>query len=176
MDGVFSLLWQAKAFPKVLIPVWRILLDRLPTTHNLIKRGVVVNSPLCVLCNQSEEFSQHLFLDCVYARHVWFLCFTWIDILMVQNKDLRNHFENFHLVHMSDKHNQVWRGMWVAIVRSIWEQRNKVVFKQGVPDVKEIFQLTELLSWQWLKHRVRSFSYAFSDWHLNPTQCLLSVR
>jgi len=51
MDGVFSLLWQAKAFPKVLIPAWRILLARLPTTHNLIRRGVVVNSLLCVLCS-----------------------------------------------------------------------------------------------------------------------------
>ena len=54
---------------------------------------------------------------------------------MVQNKDLRNHFENFHLVYMSDKKSQVLRGMWIAIVRSIWEQRNKVVFKQGVHDV-----------------------------------------
>ena len=66
---------------------------------------------------------------------------------MVQNKDLRNHFENFHLVHLSNKKNQVWKGMWATIVRSIWEQRNKVVFKQEVPDAEEIFQSTQPLSW-----------------------------
>jgi len=72
---------------------------------------------------------------------------------------------------MSGKHNQVWRGMWLAIVRCMWKQRNKVVFKQGVPDVEEIFQSAQLFFfWQWLKHMVRYFSYAFSYWHLNPTQ------
>ena len=45
MDGGFSLLWQTKTFPKVITTACRILLERLPTTHNLIRRGVVVNSP-----------------------------------------------------------------------------------------------------------------------------------
>jgi len=80
MDGVFSLLWQAKAFPKALITAWRILLDRIPTTYNLLWRGVVVNSSLCVHYSQSEESSQHLFLDCVYAQRVWSFCYMWIGI------------------------------------------------------------------------------------------------
>jgi len=60
-NGVFSLLWKTKALPKVLITVWRILLDRIPTSHNILRRGVVVNFSLCALCNQSEESTQHLF-------------------------------------------------------------------------------------------------------------------
>ena len=110
-DGVFSLLWQAKALPKVLITAQRILLYRITTSFNLLRREVVVNSSLCALCSLSDESSQHLFLDCVYAQQVWSLCFRWIGILGIQNKDLRNHFEIFHLVHMSKKQNQVWKGM-----------------------------------------------------------------
>jgi len=40
---------------------------------------------------------------------------------------------------MSTNHNKVWKGMWVTIVRCIWEQRNLVVFNEGVPDAEEIF-------------------------------------
>ncbi|XP_068466451.1 uncharacterized protein [Phaseolus vulgaris] len=118
-NDVFKLLWKAKALPKVLITAWRILLDRIPTSKNLMLRGVDMNSPLCALCNLFEESTQHLFLDC--------------DV------------------------NQVWKGVWVAIVRCIWEHRNNVISRQRVPDSEEILQAAQLLSWLWLKHRESIF-------------------
>lgn len=36
------------------------------------------------------------------------------------------------------------------------DQRNKIVFEQGVPDAVEIFHNAQLLSWLWWKHRVTS--------------------
>ena len=56
----------------------------------------MVNSPLCVLCNQSIETTQHLFLDCIFAYRVWTLCYTWIGVMGAHNRDLCNHFMNFH--------------------------------------------------------------------------------
>jgi len=120
-NDVFTLLWQVNAAPKALITAWRILLGRLPTYDNLIRRGMVFNSSLCVFCKASEESSQHLFLDCIFAQRVWSLCFRWIGILFVQQKDLIDHFEGFHLTHFTAKQNLVWKGIWVAIVRSMWE-------------------------------------------------------
>jgi len=48
-DGVFKQLWQVKVLPNVLTTAWRFLLDRMPTRLNLIRRGVVVSSSICVL-------------------------------------------------------------------------------------------------------------------------------
>ena len=110
-DGAFFSLWQAKAMPKDIITGWRILLDKIPTSINLFKRGVTVNSTICALCRESEESTQHLFLDCVIAQRVWFMCFRCLGVLFVQHKELKCHFENFYLIHMSLKHNQVWKGM-----------------------------------------------------------------
>jgi len=106
---------------------------------------------------------------------VWSLCFS-IRFLFVQHKSLKCHFENFYLVHLSIKQNQVWKEMWMAIGRYIWQQRNLVVFKQGflIPNMEEIFHSAQLLSWLRLKHRVTFFNFAFSDLHLNPGQCLQS--
>ncbi|XP_068487113.1 uncharacterized protein [Phaseolus vulgaris] len=175
MDSVYSVLWQAKAMPKALITAWRVLLDRIPTNANLIRRGVPVDSPVCVMCNLSQETSQHLFIDCAVAQRVWFGCYRWVGMVGVQNKEIKNHLENFSLIHLSSKQNQVWRGVWVGIIRSIWEQRNQVVFKGGVPDPEEILQNAQLLSWLWLKNKTTRFVYAYSDWILNPNECLLAV-
>ena len=77
---------------------------------------------------------------------------------------------------MSGKHNLIWKGIWMAFVRVIWEQRNSVIFKQGKPDEKEIFHLAQLRAWLWLKHRVQLFKYSFSDWHLNLEQCIKNYK
>jgi len=174
LHDIFSSLWLATAVPKALFTAWRILLGRLPTFDNLIRRGMVVNSPLCVFCNETQETTQHLFLECAYAQCVWSLCLRWLGISYVQHKDILIHFESFHLSHLNVKQNQVWKGVWVNINRSIWDQRNLVVFKQGTTDAEEIFHLAQLTVWLKLKFGTTFFSYAFSDWILNPSQCLQS--
>ena len=92
---VFSRLWEAKAMPKAMVTAWGILLGRLPTFDNLIRRGLVVTSSSYVFCNGFEESAQHIFLDCVLAQRVWSSCFRWIGILSVQHKDILVHFESF---------------------------------------------------------------------------------
>jgi len=166
LDSAYGVLWQAKAMPKALITAWRVLLDRLSTNANLIRRGVPVDS---------QETSQHLFIDCAVAQRVWSGCYHWVGIVGVQSMEIRNHLENFYLIHLSSKQKQVWRGVWVVIIRSIWEQRNQVVFKGGVPDPKEILQKAQLLSWLWLKYKAIGFVYTFSYWILNPNKCILVV-
>jgi len=53
---------------------------------------VVVDSVTCEMCQGSEETTQHLFLECKVAERVWSMCYRWIGILFVQNKDLKTHF------------------------------------------------------------------------------------
>jgi len=35
--------------------------------------------------------------------------------------------------------NKAWKGLWMTIVREIWNLRNKVVFRGGLVDEEEIF-------------------------------------
>jgi len=115
----FVVYGKQKTMPKVFVTAWRVLLDKIPTRVNLIKRGVLVNSPLCALCNMLEESYQHLFLDYVFAQRVWSRCYRWIGILGAQNRGIKNHMENFHLIYLSNKQNQVWLRLWAAIVSCI---------------------------------------------------------
>ena len=115
------------------------------------------------MCQDLDESSQHLFLECKHAQSVWSKCFRWIDILFVQHNNLRCHFENFHLVQDGSKQDLVWKGLWKTVVRCIWEQRNNVIFKQGAVDVEDILQMTQLKSWLWMKHRIPPHNYSFVD-------------
>jgi len=79
-----------------------------------------VNSTKYVLCQIKEESSQHLFIECIYAQRVWSLYQKWLGTTLVQNNDIKTHFESFHCTQASDKQNLVWKGIWAAVVRSIW--------------------------------------------------------
>jgi len=63
----FKSLWKAKTFPNVMFTAWRVLLDRIPTRSSLSRRGVLLNSTICALCETKEECCQHLFLECKHA-------------------------------------------------------------------------------------------------------------
>jgi len=105
MDGVFQQLWQSKVLPNILYTNWRVLLDRLPTRIDLIRRGVEVTDLNCVMCQASEEFAHHLFLECHVAQRVWYLCLRWIGVLFVQHTDMKCRFESFNLSFLSTKQN-----------------------------------------------------------------------
>ena len=173
--GIFKMLWQTIATPRAQTTAWRILLDRLPTKNNLIRRGVIISSPLCVFCQATDESTQDLFCECAHTQRVWSLCYKWIGVVLAQHNELKCHFETFHLMQFTSKQNQLWKSMWVAIVRCILDQRNNIIFKQGVPDAEEIFHSAQLVSWLWLKHKIKLFTFALSDWILNPNQCIRSV-
>ena len=85
-----------------------------------------------------EESSQHLFIECVFAQHVWSLCQKWLGIMLVQNNEIKFHFESFLCNQVSGKQILVWKGIWAAVIRGIWDQKNSILFKQGVVDVEEM--------------------------------------
>jgi len=68
--AAFKYLWKTKTFPNVVITAWRVMLGRVPTRECLRKRGVMLDSVVCVMCQSEEESCQHLFLDCKHARSV----------------------------------------------------------------------------------------------------------
>jgi len=163
-----------KAFPNVLVTAWRVFKGRIPTRVSLNRRGMMLNSTVCPLCLLQEETCQHLFMDCKYAQQVLSQCLQWVGISFVEHHDLKRHFLSFHLFQVSNKHNKIWKGVWVNVIRSIWDQRNLITFQQRVVDAEEIFQRAQLKSWLWLKHKAHSFSYSLTDWVFNPIICIKS--
>jgi len=63
----FGEIWSLKVLGITKIFGWRVLLDRLPFRVNLERRGILVSSNMCPLCNKDVETLQHLLITCEVA-------------------------------------------------------------------------------------------------------------
>ncbi|GKB04375.1 RNA-directed DNA polymerase, eukaryota [Tanacetum coccineum] len=59
---------------KINVFAWRVRLDCLPTRSNLIRRGVILDSALCPLCDSTVEDIHHVLFGCDNAQDgsLWF--------------------------------------------------------------------------------------------------------
>nr|GFC08189.1 RNA-directed DNA polymerase, eukaryota [Tanacetum cinerariifolium] len=59
---------------------WRARLDRLPTRSNLVRRGVVLDSSLCLLCGLVPYDIHHVLFRCDTAKLVFRMICRWWDL------------------------------------------------------------------------------------------------
>jgi len=91
-----SALWSKDVPLKVVLLVWRLFRDRLPTKDNLLRRGVIsYDSRLCVAGCDSKETSSHLFLHCNSFGSVWHLISRWLGISAANPFGVSDHFNQF---------------------------------------------------------------------------------
>jgi len=137
--------------------------------------GVQLQHSLCELCLAYEENAEHLFFSCSVTQKVWTLRDRWKGLSSMHHNKARDNFQDFHLVNLNSRQNIVWQGMWLAIIGEIWKHRNRVVFKQRKVDSIEIFGLAQVTTWVWMKHKIQSVQFSYSDWYLSPYVCLKSL-
>lgn len=65
-----KLIWNSTLPPSRSFLIWRLMYNKLSANENLIRRGCITVS-ICNLFNQATESSNHLFLDCQFARSLW---------------------------------------------------------------------------------------------------------
>jgi len=145
-----------------------------PTKVKLRLRGILLNNYDCDLCGDQEESISYLFFTCKVANMVWNLCNRWVGVLSVQHNQEEN-FQQFHLIEFNYKGNIIWKGVWMAIMLSIWKHRNNLVFRNAKSDAEEIFSIAQLRAWVWLKHKNTKVSFSSSDWCLCPLHCIRSL-
>ena len=63
---------------KAYITMWIMMNQKLATVDRLTQWGIVVDKR-CVLCKNTEESIEHLFLQCQFARKLWERLLGWID-------------------------------------------------------------------------------------------------
>jgi len=159
----FDLFWSVKVLPNAQILVWQVITRKFPTRTNLVRRGVQLNIEICPLCLEHEKpFNTYSYLVTQYLKF-GADCGKWIGVQFVYHGNLMTYFMQFHLLNLNQKQNLVWKSLWIAIIWSIWNHRNNVVFKDERVDVEEIFYMHRLKSWMWMKKKLPNFSYSFTD-------------
>lgn len=66
-----SVIWKYKIPLKITLFMWLCLYNKVLTREEYRKRGGIGPS-VCLLCLNSEETVQHLFVECPIAQELWF--------------------------------------------------------------------------------------------------------
>lgn len=125
------IVWNKLAPLKVSAMAWRLLRDRLPTTSNLIRRGVPIHleNQRCYYCNHQEEIAQHLFMSCPRAVEVWTACYQWMGIPFASHINVKDHFLIHSGLIQGKKGTNFLVCVWECVVWSLWKARNNFIFK-----------------------------------------------
>jgi hypothetical protein len=72
-DIALNAIWKSKAFPKLKVFSWLLMMDRLNTRDLMIRKHWHLDSaPVCVICTEGTlEMRDHLFFECDFAHQCW---------------------------------------------------------------------------------------------------------
>jgi hypothetical protein len=88
MKFVLKYLWKCGAPSKVSAFSWQLLLDRIQTKDNLVKRRIIdTQQGQCDRCMLGPETALQLFLHCDYAARIWYEMVTWLGFIIILPHD-----------------------------------------------------------------------------------------
>jgi hypothetical protein len=173
-DLSFKVLWKCMAPSKVTGFAWLVLLDRVPTRVNLIRRQVIIDdmNQCCVFCGNSAETVTHLFLYCNCILQVWERVLAWLGLMFLLPHSISS-LLNF--MAMSTGSKQVRKGLvmiWKAVIWTVWRQRNKKVFENEGIDLARLIDDVKTISWKWWVGRSNVAPVLLYEWVSEPLICL----
>ncbi|GJR12762.1 RNA-directed DNA polymerase, eukaryota [Tanacetum coccineum] len=119
---------------KVNIFAWKVSLDRLPTRSNLARRGVLVPSSSCLICNVSDEDLAHLLFRCDLAIEVTRLVYRWWNLVWIPLDSYISWLSWIKALRMNSRSKSVLEGVFYTAWWSIWSYRNQILFSAKKPE------------------------------------------
>ncbi|GLT51274.1 hypothetical protein SLA2020_246950 [Shorea laevis] len=170
---IFKVIWNKLVPLKVSALAWRAIQDRIPTKVNLRKRGVITEEAelKCRLCSKKEESTDHVLVECIYAWRIWVACYSWWGVCTASQSSIQNHFRQHTDLFRQLKVKEAWNLIWYAVIWTLWNWRNQMVFGKEMNKEMEVVDLIKLKSFAWLKAK----DYPELDlemWKLNPRQAI----
>jgi hypothetical protein len=174
LQFVFKNLWKCGAPFKISAFSWQLILDRIQTKDNLVKRHIIGEQQgMCVLCGVAPESATHLFLHCRVAVKVWYDIIRWLGFIFV----LPHSIESSLAVLLGCGKNKKQRVglclIWNAFMWVLWSIRNGVIFNNDAVLVDEVSDRIKRLSWKWYVERIAKWPFLSYEWEWNPVDCMV---
>jgi hypothetical protein len=173
MIFVFKYLWKCGAPSKVCVFAWQLLLDRIQTKDNLLKRRIIdVQHGQCVNCTMGPETALHLFLHCHYAAKVWYDVIRWLGFTIILPNSI---VSSLAILMNCAKNKREKVGLcliWNTFVWVVWNARNNHIFNNVTVICDELVEEVKIMSWKWYISRVAKGRFLLYEWTWNPLDCM----
>jgi len=160
----FVELWKLKIPSRIAVFAWRLFSDRLPTKKILQRRQVQIMDSSCPFCGCSEEEVSHLFFHCLKIQPIWWETMAGVNIKSALPANLIHHFLQHSYVQVDGIRIKRWQSWWMAVVWSIWQMRNSIIFSNASFNVNKLLEDAIFLIWSWLRNLEKDFNIQFYEW------------
>nr|GFA11470.1 RNA-directed DNA polymerase, eukaryota, reverse transcriptase zinc-binding domain protein [Tanacetum cinerariifolium] len=140
--------WSKSIPIKVNVFTWRARRDRLPTKTNLCRRGVLLDSSLCPICNVEFEDIHHVLFQCDVARAVFRRICRWWDLDWQEIRSFLEWDALFLAIRLPSRLKAVLEGVFCAAWWMIWSLQNMLIFDPSPPSRSGLFD--DIVSWSFL--------------------------
>ena len=159
--------WNNYVPIKVNIHTWKIMTNSLPTRFNISRRGIPIDSILCVTCDKGVETSSHLFFSCPMAQKMVNMITCWWSLPYSVLESFEDWVNWFDKVRLPPKNKKLLEGVFFVSWWCLWSFRNKIVFESKVPKKALLFDDVMCISFLWCRSRSK-VSFGWNEWLKNP--------
>ncbi|XP_035837051.1 uncharacterized protein LOC118484985 [Helianthus annuus] len=157
--------WNSWAPPKQNVLLWRAIWGSVASKSGLARQGVALPDTLCSRCGIQTEDPDHIFLNYLWARCIWWQVLTWMRINFPVNcsslKDLID-------ILKESPGSKAWKRtvytVGMAAVWRIWGARNLKTFEDSFVPVKKTVDLIKEDVFSWIINRTKLKALAWEDW------------
>lgn len=164
VDNSTKIKWKCWVPLKCKIMVWRAARNRLPTTSELIKRGVTLHQSLCVFCHSMQETITHLFTGCMVTYEVWNRVESWCQLPHSFAFDVQDIILLAENDSYSKDKRHILRGIVYTTLWVIWNERNARIFSNKHRRPIELVQIIKHTSYFWIRNRSRWNDIGWNNW------------
>ncbi|WVZ56128.1 hypothetical protein U9M48_006704 [Paspalum notatum var. saurae] len=129
-------IWKSWAPPNCKFFIWLAILNRCWTSDRLAKRGLS-----CPLCDQADESIQHILMQCVVARELWFQVLQKINLHAVSPPEASSRLTSWWSQSSRALPKDARKGfnsLVILVSWELWKHRNACVFEGVRPDVQAV--------------------------------------
>ncbi|CAI8590018.1 unnamed protein product [Vicia faba] len=129
-----KMIWKTNIQSKLKVFGWRVVLNRLPTKDQLVKRGIIrdEHEEVCVFCDEKPEDLEHLLFKCKISQIVWTSIYGCLDIKEMEDHVGVCHLKKFTQALVGKIKNKKLCLIWLTILWTLWNWRNNIIFKGEV--------------------------------------------
>ncbi|KAK2656340.1 hypothetical protein Ddye_009392 [Dipteronia dyeriana] len=152
-EPVPSIFWKGFCTPKMEFFVWQMLKGRTLVIEKLFRYcRDSIPSLDCPLCRIEKESIDHLFLHCSWSNALWKSCMAWWGVVYCSNKTVNEWLKGWRHLYPTSKNERVRTYLFLAMVWTIWESRNLLVFEGKNSCVHMAADLIKFRIVWWFKH------------------------
>ena len=132
-----SYIWNVWVQPKISLFAWEAMWSK-ALTLDLIQKREWALATRCFMCLEKEEIIDHLLLHCTKTRVLWDLLFNLFGVSWVLPSSIRETLLSWYGSFVGKKRKKACRAAPLFIFWTVWNARNRLVFKDDVLSIQRL--------------------------------------